>query len=70
MITTVREASRLGPCNVLGELVSETAHRYRYRRHRDGPTSFADKRSPSIHVKACRTCSDYGKRDQSRPHQR
>jgi hypothetical protein len=62
-VVVVREASQFGPCNLLGELVNETATRYIYRRRHDAQVSFVDKRSPSIHVKACRTCSDYGKRD-------
>jgi hypothetical protein len=40
----VREASRFGPCNMLGELVSESATRYVYRRRSDAQTSFVDKR--------------------------
>jgi len=62
-VVVVREASRLGPCDLLGELVHETATRYIYRRPHDAQVSFVDKRSRAIHVKACRACADYGKRD-------
>jgi hypothetical protein len=62
-VVVVREASRVGACHVLGELVYETATRFFYRPRSDGPIAFVNKRSPSIHVKACRTCSDYGERD-------
>jgi hypothetical protein len=48
---------------VLGELVSETSIRYTYRRRSDAQVSFVEKRSGAIHVKACRACADYGKRD-------
>jgi hypothetical protein len=62
-VVVVREASQFGPCNLLGELVHETATRFFYRPRSDGPIAFVNKRSPLIHVNACRTCSDYGKRD-------
>ena len=61
MITTVREASRFGRCNLLGELVDETSTRYVYRR-RHG-TAFVDKRSPTIHVEPCEGCPDYRSRN-------
>jgi hypothetical protein len=48
MITSVREGSHIGPGNVLGDLVGETATRYIYRR-RD-VTAFVNKRSPAIHI--------------------
>jgi hypothetical protein len=58
---SVREGSRLGACNVLGELIGETAYRYIYRnRH---VTAFVDKRSPSVHVEPCKVCVDYQERE-------
>ena len=57
MITSVRESSRLGACQMLGELVGETTTRYVYRRR--NVTAFVDKRSPSIHIAPCKTCADY-----------
>ena len=57
MITSVREGSRLGACQMLGELVGETATRYIYRRR--SMTAFVNKRSPSIHIAPCKTCADY-----------
>ena len=57
MITSVREGSRIGPCDVLGELVGETATRYVYRRR--NVTAFVKKRSPSIHILPCKACADY-----------
>ena len=57
MIKSVREGSRLGACQVLGELVGETATRYIYRRR--SMTAFVNKRSPSIHIAPCKTCADY-----------
>ena len=57
MITKVRERLRLGACQVLGELVGETATRYIYRRR--SLTAFVNKRSPSIHIVPCKTCADY-----------
>ncbi len=62
-VVVVREASQFGPCNLVGELVNETTTRYTYRRRSDAQVSFVDKRSGAIHVKACRACADYGKRD-------
>jgi hypothetical protein len=56
-MTYVRENLRSGPCNVLGELVGETATRYIYR-NRAG-VAFVDKRSPSIHIAPCPACADY-----------
>jgi hypothetical protein len=63
MVVVVREASQFGPCNLLGELFNETSTRYVYRRRSDGSTAFVDKRSRAMHLKACRACADYGKRD-------
>ena len=45
------------PCDVLGELVGETATRYVYRRR--NVTAFVKKRSPSIHILPCKACADY-----------
>lgn len=59
MITSVREASRFGSCNLLGELVAETSTRYIYRRRHTSQTAFVDKGSPSIHIEPCQTCLDY-----------
>jgi hypothetical protein len=50
-MTHVREASRFGPCYVLGELIGETATRYIYR-NRAG-TAFVSKNAPSIHRATC-----------------
>ena len=56
-MTHVREASRFGPCYVLGELIGETAARYIYR-NRAG-TAFVSKNAPSIHLAPCPVCADY-----------
>jgi hypothetical protein len=53
----VRENLRFGPCNVLGELIRETATRYVYRNR--GGTAFVSKNSPSIHIAPCEVCVDY-----------
>ena len=45
MITSVREASRFGSCNLLGELVAETSTRYIYRRRHTSQTAIVDKGS-------------------------
>ena len=58
MITKVREGSRLGGCQVLGELVGETATRWIYR-PRAGGTAFVSKRLPSIHLQPCGACPDF-----------
>jgi hypothetical protein len=60
MITSVREGSHIGPCNVLGDLVGKTATRYIYRR-RD-VTAFVNKRSPAIHIGPCKACADGARR--------
>jgi hypothetical protein len=60
MATCVREGSRLGACNVLGELIGETAIRYNYR-NRAG-TAFVSKNSLSIHFGPCKLCADYHQR--------
>jgi hypothetical protein len=59
MITSVREGSRFGLCNLLGELVCETDTRFIYRRRHTSLTAFVDKHSPSIHIEPCRACLDY-----------
>jgi hypothetical protein len=59
MITSVREGSRFGSCNLLGELVAETSTRYIYRRRHTSQTAFVDKGSPSIHIEPCQACRDY-----------
>jgi hypothetical protein len=59
MSVLVREASGFGPCAVLGPLVSETPSRYIYRRRADGPTAFAYKRSPALHIEPCKSCPDH-----------
>jgi hypothetical protein len=56
-MTHVREASRFGPCYVLGELIGETAARYIYR-NRAG-TAFVSKNVPSTHLAPCNVCADY-----------
>jgi hypothetical protein len=53
-MTQVRERSRYGACNVLGELAGETATRYIYRL-RGGETAFVLKRTVAIHLKPCNT---------------
>jgi hypothetical protein len=62
-MTHVRENLRFGPCNVLGELVGETATRYVYR-NRAG-TAFVSKRLPSIHLAPCQVCADYQQSDEA-----
>ena len=57
MITIVREGSHIGPCDVLGEMVGETATRYIYRRR--NVTAFVNKRSRLIHILPCKACADY-----------
>ena len=54
----VREASPLGPCNVLGPLVNETNIRFVYC-PRHGPIAFVPRRSPGIHLEPCRCCPDH-----------
>jgi transposase-like protein len=54
-MTQVRERSRYGACNVLGELAGETATRYIYRL-RGGETAFVLKRTVAIHLNPCKTC--------------
>jgi hypothetical protein len=39
MVVFVREASPFGPCNVLGELIGETATRYIYRNRAESRSS-------------------------------
>jgi hypothetical protein len=63
MVVFVREASPFGPCNVLGELIGETATRYIYR-NRAG-TAFVRKYLPSIHLAACQVCADYQQSDEA-----
>jgi hypothetical protein len=53
-VSVLREASGLGPCAVLGTLVSETSTRYIYRRRPDGPIALAYKRSPGLLIDASR----------------
>jgi hypothetical protein len=53
----VREASRLGACSVLGELVRETSTRYIYRPRSGASEAFVDKRRPGIHVEPCSACT-------------
>ena len=43
MVTKVRQASRFGTCDVLGEVINETSHAYIFRRP-DGETAFISKR--------------------------
>jgi hypothetical protein len=57
-VLVVREASRFGHCDVLGEFVSEDAARYGYRRRPDAPVAFAQ-RTPLIHIAPCAACADY-----------
>jgi hypothetical protein len=59
-MTHVREGSRFGPCDVLGELIGETATRYIYR-NRAG-TAFVGKSAPAIHLEPCAVCADYHER--------
>jgi hypothetical protein len=62
-MTHVRENLRCGPCNVLGELIGETATRYIYR-NRAG-TAFVSKSAPSIHITPCEVCADYGEHEEA-----
>ena len=54
MVTKVRQASRFGTCDVLGDVINETLHAYIFRRP-DGETAFISK----LHVGPCRMCADY-----------
>jgi hypothetical protein len=56
-MVVVRETSHLGPCNVLGPLVSETKTRLVYSPPR-GQIAFAW-RSPRIHLEPCKCCPDH-----------
>ena len=58
MVVVVREASRFGRCDVLGELIWEDAARVGYRRRPEAPVAFAH-RSPAIHLEPCAGCADY-----------
>jgi hypothetical protein len=58
MVTKVRQASRFGTCDVLGDVINETLHAYIFRRP-DGETAFISKRAPTLHVGPCRMCADY-----------
>ena len=55
MVTKVRQASRFGACDMLGEVINETSHAYIFRRP-DGETGFISKRAPTLHVGPCRMC--------------
>jgi hypothetical protein len=59
MMTRVREGSRFGSCNLLGELVAETSTHYIYRRRHTTQTALVDKGSSSIHIHPCQACPDY-----------
>ena len=50
MVTKVRQASRFGMCDVLGEVINETLHAYIFRRP-DGETAFISKRAPTLHAR-------------------
>jgi hypothetical protein len=50
MVTKVRQASRFGTCDVLGEVINETLHAYIFRRP-DGETAFISKRAPTLHAR-------------------
>jgi hypothetical protein len=56
-MSSVRENLRFSPCNVLGELIGETATRYIYRNR--GGAAFVSKNSPAIHIAPCPVCADY-----------
>ena len=58
MVTKVRQASRFGSCDVLGEVINETSHAYIFRRP-DGETGFISKSAPTLHVRACTMCADH-----------
>lgn len=53
----IRQATRFGACNVLGELVRETSTRYIYQPRGDASEAFADKRTPGIHLEPCSSCA-------------
>jgi hypothetical protein len=57
MIKSVREGPRIGPCDVLGDLVGESTTRYIYRRR--NVTAFVSKQSRLIHILPCKACADY-----------
>src|SRR3954465_2855680 len=50
MVTKVRQASRFGTCDVLGEVINEPLHAYIFRRP-DGETAFISKRAPTLHAR-------------------
>src|SRR5215510_5465154 len=56
---TVRQFSRVGPCLMLGELVTQTDTRIFYRL-RDGKTAWAMKSSKLlVHLEPCPSCRDH-----------
>ena len=58
-MTTIVRTLGIGRCSLLGELVDETETRYFYRRRFGNELAFAEKRSPVVHVAACKACPDY-----------
>jgi hypothetical protein len=58
MTMMVRETTPLGPCELLGEFVSETTRRFTYRRRPGMPVCYVLKTSPRIHIEPCPRCGD------------
>jgi hypothetical protein len=59
MTIKIRQCFRFGTCDVLGEVINETSRAYIFRRP-DGETGFISKSAPTLHVRACTMCADYG----------
>ena len=60
MTTTIlRKYHSVCRCTLLGEMIEDTAHRYYYRRRGGAELTFVEKRSPVVHVAACKACPDY-----------
>jgi hypothetical protein len=58
-MTKIVRTQGIGRCSLLGELVDETETRYFYRRRFGNELAFVEKRSPVVHVAACKACPDY-----------
>jgi hypothetical protein len=54
----VRRLSGLGPCMLLGELVSQTTTRYVYR-SQFGYQTWVPRDSSLVHLKPCPACRDH-----------
>ena len=59
MTIKIRQCSRFGTCDVLGEVINETSRAYVFRRP-DGASAFISKNAPTLHVWPCTMCADYG----------